>query len=258
MELRILGAHSLETPTTKHTCFLLDEVLALDAGSLVTALTPQELHDIQAVLLTHRHFDHVRDLPTMGLMTRDANRTVPLYSLAETLEAVSTRLMDGVLYPRLAESLDGRAAKYRLEAVEDGVVLAVLDYLVKPISVPHGPPTIGYIIHRPGEGAFAYTGDTGGRLMPFFQDAFKPDPVCVEVTFASRLDQRAYNAGHLTPRRLQQELTEALEQGTVLPRIVVVHMSPTQEDEIRHELAQVASSLQVDIVVAAENMRISI
>ena len=67
MGTRVLGAHNLETQQAKHTCFLIDGVLGVDAGSLVTSLSLDEQGKILALLLTHQHFDHGRDLPTLGL-----------------------------------------------------------------------------------------------------------------------------------------------------------------------------------------------
>ena len=75
MEIRVLGAHMLESRDTRHTCFLIDNVMALDAGSLASALTVSEQAKVAAVLLTHRHFDHIRDLPTLRrLRTGRASR----------------------------------------------------------------------------------------------------------------------------------------------------------------------------------------
>ena len=42
MQVRVLGAHNLETIETHHTCFLVDGVLAIDAGSLVSTLGADE------------------------------------------------------------------------------------------------------------------------------------------------------------------------------------------------------------------------
>ena len=69
MEVRVLGAHQLESLDTRHTCFLIDGVLGVDAGSLASALSPTEQAQVLAVLLTHQHFDHIRDIPTLGLCT---------------------------------------------------------------------------------------------------------------------------------------------------------------------------------------------
>ncbi len=81
MQIRVLGAHNIETRETRHTCFLIDGVLALDAGSLVSALTPPELTRVRAVLLTHGHLDHIRDIPSLALVTLDEPGHVDVYGL---------------------------------------------------------------------------------------------------------------------------------------------------------------------------------
>ena len=82
MRVRVLGAHNLEAAGARHTCFLIDGVLAVDAGSLASSLTLEEQGGIRALLITHQHFDHVRDLPTLGLTTLDDGKTIDLYGLA--------------------------------------------------------------------------------------------------------------------------------------------------------------------------------
>ncbi len=71
MDVRILGAHNLESNRTHHTCFLIDGVLVIDMGSVASSLSPAEQGEILALLITHRHFDHIRDIPTLALMTLD-------------------------------------------------------------------------------------------------------------------------------------------------------------------------------------------
>ena len=47
MKVRILGAHNLELQQARHTCFLVDDLIAIDAGSLMTTLSLEELKKIQ-------------------------------------------------------------------------------------------------------------------------------------------------------------------------------------------------------------------
>ena len=42
MRVRVLGAHQLETRDTRLTSFLIDGVLAVDAGSITSGLTLEE------------------------------------------------------------------------------------------------------------------------------------------------------------------------------------------------------------------------
>ena len=256
MKVRILGAHNMEVDGARHTCFLLDGVVAIDAGSLMTALNPQELDSIRAVLLTHRHFDHVRDLPSLGLNTLYSGTTLTTYSLPETLEAVFSRLMDGVLYPDLATDLTGDGPKYKLHSLVPGEVTEIQGYAVRAIPVPHAAPTVGYVVHQAEGDSFAYCGDSGGGLLPFFRDPFKPDPIFLEVTFADRMVELAKLTGHLTPALLKKELEEARHQKLPVPRIMVVHRQPSHEEEIREELAKVSSETGADIALAEEDVAV--
>lgn len=232
----------------------MDGVLAIDAGSLTRSLSSKEQKNIQAVLLTHRHFDHVRDLPSLGLATMDSGGSVSLYSLPETLDAISSRLMDGLLYPDFTKRPTPDAPKFKLSPVTPGNTLSISGYTVRPLAVPHGAPTVGYIVHEPGAGSFAYSGDCGGGLLPFFQDSLRPDPLFVEVTYPTYMEERAKQRGHLTPNLLCREIEEALSQQLVVPRIIVVHRNPYYEEQIAEELAAVASELGVEIALAQEGM----
>ena len=62
MEIRILGAHNVESANTRLTSLLVDGVLAVDAGALTSSLTFAEQEKVSSILLTHCHYDHVRDV----------------------------------------------------------------------------------------------------------------------------------------------------------------------------------------------------
>ncbi len=252
MIVRVLGAHTLESRNTRHTCFLMDGVLALDAGSLCSALTREEQLRVAAVLLTHRHYDHVRDLPTLGLATRDQGQPVDVYSLQETLEAVFGRLMDGTLYPDFTQPSAGpRGPKYRPHSVRPGEALRVLDYQVLPLEVYHGPPALGYVVTDQRGSSFAYTGDLGLGLLPFCQAA--PDLLAVDMSFPNKMVRSAKDGGHLTPALLRDELAIARERGYPVPPVLAVHMNPQLQEQIEAELRQVAEELGVEVLIGGED-----
>ena len=258
MQVRVLGAHNMEAQHTRHTCFLVDGSMAVDAGSLVTSLTPEEQIRIRTILVTHRHFDHVRDLPSLALATLDKGDKMSVFGLPETLESVTSRLMDGVLYPDFTRSLTGKGPKYQFTTVTPGETFQADGYGVRPIEVPHAAPCVGYVVHQAEGGAFAYCGDSGGGLLPFFQDPLKPDPLFIEVTFAERMEERARLTGHLTPKLLGNEVAEAIKRGLAIPRILVVHRNPDHEEEISEELSGVVAKLGVDISLAHEGMSLQV
>jgi L-ascorbate metabolism protein UlaG (beta-lactamase superfamily) len=58
--VKFLGTHNAESKNTRLVSFLIDDVLAVDAGSLVSELTFPEQRRIKAILLSHGHYDHIK------------------------------------------------------------------------------------------------------------------------------------------------------------------------------------------------------
>ena len=98
MKIEILGAHNSETDKARLPSLLVDDIIALDAGGLTSSLSLQRQHQITSVLLTHHHFDHTRDLVTLGSNDTHPPSTVDVYGLPETLEVVYKYLLDGKMY----------------------------------------------------------------------------------------------------------------------------------------------------------------
>ena len=209
-----------------------------------------------AVLLTHRHFDHTRDIPTLALMTLNDPKQIDVYSLPETLESVRAHLIDGDVYPDFTKQLTDAPPKYRFQPIEAGVRFKVLDYEVQPIPVPHPVPTLGFIIRSKSGGTVAYTGDTGGDLLPFFKDEMTPEVVFVDVTFPDRLEFLAKLTGHLTPGLLRAQLVEAMAANIKIPRLVAVHMNVPTQKEVIPEVKALASELGIDLNLGEEDMSV--
>ena len=258
MKVRVLGAHKTESRHAKHTCFLIDGVLGLDAGSLASSLSAAEQGRVQAVLLTHQHFDHIRDLPTLGLSRVGDGKTIGLYGLAETNDAVHRHLLNWELYPDLTESLGQEPPKFKLNPVAPGKSFAAMGYDISPITVTHTVPNVGYVVRADSGRALAYTGDTDSDISAFFADDLAADVVFVEVTFPNRLADQADLTKHMTPAGLRSHLAHALSAGLQVPKLVVVHMSLEHQDEIVEQLASVAKELSIDLAPGYEDMELEI
>lgn len=253
MQVRVLGAHNLETDTTHHTCFLIDGVLAIDAGSLASTTARDEQVALRHVLLTHLHFDHTRDIPSLALQTLDEPSTIDVYSLKITLDSVHDHMFDGKIYPDMSQPLNETPAAINFREINDTDTFMIGEYTIKPIPVLHPVPTIGYIISSPA-GSIAYTGDTGGRLLPFIRHELAPSTLFVDMTYPNAMEWRADIAGHMTPNRLKTQILQAVAEDLPLPKIVPVHMSLEHEKDIIKQLSVVERELSIDLEPGFEGM----
>ena len=264
MDVRILGAHNLPSRDTGKnritgcSSFLIDGTLALDAGSLASALSPEEQGRITAVLLTHRHFDHIRDMPSLALMTLDDPTTIDVYALQETLEGLHSHLMDGDVYPDFTRKITDAPPKYRFQVIKPNEVFNVQGYEIRAVPQPHPVPSVGFIVKSSAGVCLAFTGDTGGELLPFFEDKGAPEVLFVDVTYPSRFESLARLTGHLTPALLREQIEEARKAGLKLPSIVAIHIHVPHMDEVVREVAALAKEMKIDLVPGNEDMVVSV
>jgi len=256
MRLRFLGAHNCESAATRYISLLVDGVLAIDAGGLTSALTFEEQTALRGLLLTHQHYDHVRDIPVLGMNLYLLERRLTLYASDETRDAVVPHLLDGALYPDFLHRPEA-APTLTIETVKPGLEIEIAGYRVTPYAVPHSVPTLGYLVAAPGGASLLYTGDCGPGLRDVWAQA-SPDLLVIEVTAPNRFGFIGDEGRHLTPALLKAELLSFNDVRGYLPRVVTVHMSPVIEAEIVAELAAAAAETGADITPAYEGLEITV
>jgi phosphoribosyl 1,2-cyclic phosphodiesterase len=256
MELKILGAHNCISTRTQCLSLLVDGRLALDAGNLAGGLEFSEQYRLEALLLTHQHYDHVRDIPALGMNLYLSQQSLDIYAPAEAREVIIRHLLDGEMYPdflRLPEA----APTFRFHALTPLREVSIAGYRVLPVPVPHSVPTVGYQVITPDGSCMFYTGDTGAGLGECWQQ-IAPDLLVIEITASDRFWRDGLERKHLTPSILKSELVEFRRLKGYLPLVIAVHMSPAVEDEIARETAVVARDLGADIRLAEEGMTLTV
>lgn len=256
MELRVLGAHNCISRGTQCMSLLLDGRLALDAGHLAGALDFSEQYRLEALLLTHQHYDHVRDIPALGMNFYLAGRSLDIYAPAAAREAVTRHLLDGELYPDFLNRPEG-APTFRFHTLEPLRGVNIAGYDVLPVPVAHSVPALGYEVNGADGSRIFYTGDTGEGLAESWRH-IKSDLLIIELTASERYRINGLERKHITPSVLQMELAAFREMHGYLPPVLAVHMSPVVEAEIAAETQAVAAALAADIRLAAEGMTITV
>jgi len=251
MKIRFLGAHNTETSAAGMVCMLLDEQIALDAGSLTKHLTLQQQLNLKGVLLTHQHYDHMRDLPALAMNCFLNNGTMNIYGSPAVQSALESHLLNNAIYSRFLNS-----PALRFTAVQPPNTFSIGDYTILPIAVSHAVPTQGYHVQIL-QHSFLYTGDTGPGLNECWQQ-IQPELLITEVTSPNRFSDFGRAKGHLTPILLQEELQAFRALHSYIPRIITVHMNPSAESEIAAELKIVSTTLSCEIILAYEGMEIDV
>lgn len=256
MDIRILGAHNCESLDSGCVCFLIDDTLAVEAGSLTSHLTIEEQRKLNAVVITHQHYDHIRDIPVMALNLFRYDDSVPVYAMPAVCDILETNLLNGEIYPQF-QKIPEKKPTVHLQAIKPLEPLSIDGYDVLAVPVNHFGTTVGYQI-RDSEGkAVFYTGDTGPGLGECWEHT-SPQLLLIEVTLPDECELFARETSHLTPHMLEQELTGFRESKGYLPRVVAVHMDVSLEEKTKEEISEVSRRLNHPITVAHEDMRLFI
>jgi len=256
MNIKILGAHNCESQSTKLISLLIDDVLVIDAGGLTSSLSLSAQQKIKTILLTHQHYDHVRDIPAIAMNFFLHETDINIYSIQAVYDALTTYLLNGKVYPDFLEKPQGKPT-IKFTVIEPNKPKQIEDYGVLAVPVNHSVPIVGYQITAADGKTIFYTGDTGPDLAECWQHV-SPDLLIIDVTAPDRYEASARELGHLTPNLLKQELDCFQKLKGYLPQVVLVHMNPRQEKEIEAEIAVLARSLNNPIMLAYEGMLIQI
>jgi len=248
--VKFLGTHNAESRNTRLVSLLLDGVLAVDAGSLVSELSFPEQKKIKAILLSHGHYDHIRAVPAFAFNNSD--RTTKVAATPRTLDILSSHLIDGVVYPQFtSEASFLQKATIKLVALQPFKRKNIEGYKVMAVPVQHPLDGVGFEITSGDGKTLFYTGDTGPGLSSIWGN-ISPQLIISDVTWPNSLANAAKDAGHLCPEMLKNELIEFRRVNGYLPKVAAIHMSPQHEREIEGEVREVAGLLGTSIDITHE------
>ncbi|HEY8847905.1 MAG TPA: MBL fold metallo-hydrolase, partial [Thermoanaerobaculia bacterium] len=104
MRLKVLGAYGASDAEHNLTGYLIDDWLAIDAGTLTSKLSLAQQSRIQAVFITHSHADHIRDLPHL-IHNRFSQSVPPLivYAAKDVMQLLTENIFNGIVWPDFAK-----------------------------------------------------------------------------------------------------------------------------------------------------------
>jgi cAMP phosphodiesterase len=255
LKIQILGSHATEAKGARLTSLLVDGVLALDAGGLTSALSLSQQKRIKALLLTHHHFDHTRDLITLGADVNHWQGQIEVYALQQTLDVVIPCLLDGKMYINFLEYPSKEKPSLLVQTIEPYSRKTIAGYDVLVLPVKHSVPAVGYQVTSPQGKSFFYTGDTTTGISHCWQH-ISPQLLIIEVSGPNEIEDWLKSVGHMSAGLLKEELTQFRQLKGYLPRVIVIHIGNVYEQQIKEEVTQVSRELGADISLGYEDMKL--
>jgi len=252
MNVKLLGAHCGESENAKFVSIFIDDTVAIDAGGLTSSISFQAQQRLKSILLTHQHLDHIIDTLAIGIYLESIRASIDVYSISSVYHALTNRLLS----KHYLEAPDGNPP-IKFNLIEPLKTQQIEGYSVLAVPVNHGVPAVGYqLASHSGETVF-YTGDTGPGLTECWEQ-ISPQLLFIETTLPNRLEETAKTMGHLTPALIKQELAIFRQVRGYLPQVVIVHMLPAHEEEIKAEISVAEKELSHPLTIGYEGMQINL
>ena len=234
MNIEVLGGFGGESIDCRMTCLLINDAIALDAGSLSQALPIERQQGVHTILLTHSHMDHTNSLPffienVYGKMEEG----IDIYSSPATIYAIRKHLFNNDTWPDFTRLPNHLLPAVRFHELADEVPVTIDGVTFTPIPVDHLVPTHGFLIEQGGVKVL-WSSDTGPTKRLWEIANANPDlkALCIDTSFDNALQQIADVSLHLTPRTLESELRQLSHP---LP-ILLHHLKPPCIRRIHEEV----------------------
>ncbi len=241
MNLKILGCFGSETPGKYLSSYLLDGRLLLDGGSATASLTLDEQAEIEAVIVTHSHLDHIKDLAFLAdnIIGR-IEKPLEVYGTEAALGGLRDHLLNNVIWPDFTQIPTPENPVFHYNFIEPEKEFEVLGYRILPVETNHTVlNTALFVTDR--ENTLLYTSDTGPteRVWEVAGRTESLTSVITEISFPNDMRELAEISGHLTPEMCKAELAKMKRNN--LP-VYIVHLKAGFVDKLKAQIEKMGLS----------------
>jgi ribonuclease BN (tRNA processing enzyme) len=223
-----------EDPSQYLISYLINDTVAIDAGSLGLYGSPRRQAAIKHVLISHTHIDHTATLPIFIENAYEGRSDcVTIHGSDEVLACLRRDIFNDRTWPDFVALSEGGLQLLRLERLEPGRPLEVDGLKITPIPVNHVVPTLGFVVED-DHSAVVIASDTAPTelLWQRANEALHLDAVFLEAAFPNDMTPLATLSKHLTPELFGREIGKLGRSVDV----VAVHIKARFRDRIVGEL----------------------
>jgi ribonuclease BN (tRNA processing enzyme) len=217
------------------TCFLIDDSVAVDAGSIAIALSDEQRGKVRDIIITHPHMDHIASLPIfIDDLYPSLKQPMRVHATPEVISLLERDVFNWNVYPRFSELKNNYGPVMEYVPIPIGRPFSVAHLNVMAVPVNHIVPTVGLVVSD-GRSSVAFSSDTAEteEFWKLVNDVQQLDALLIEASFPNRLAKLAEVSRHFTPASLGQELKKLTHNGM---DIMAVHLKPSYRAEIIRQL----------------------
>lgn len=236
MRIRLLGS-SVDAPSDRQyaTSYIIEDTVAVDAGSLGFHGEPQEQSLIRHLFITHSHADHIATLPIFVENVYEARPDcVTVWGNGHVLKCIREDIFNDRFWPDFVALSTEEAPFLRLERLEPEDPVEVEGLRMTPVLVAHQVRNYGFVVEKDGA-SVVIVSDTAPTERIWEVANALPDlrGVFLESAFPNRMRELADVSMHLTPELFRGEVAK-LERDVP---VIAVHIKPRFRRETEAELA---------------------
>lgn len=217
------------------TTMLVNDSIAIDAGSIGFYSSPEEQARVRHLFLTHTHMDHLASLPIfLENIFTGSSTPVVIHAQQVVIDCLQRDLFNDRIWPdfiALSKIPQSRFVEIRVQ--EPGDTVEVDGVKVTPVMLNHVVPTVAYILED-ASSTVAFITDTTAtnEIWEKLNQVPNLKAIFLEVTFPNEMEWLANVSKHLTPQLFASELRKLKKQVPVY----VVHLKGRFHKQVEREV----------------------
>jgi len=223
------------TQEQRLTCYLIDDCVAIDAGSIALSTSDEQRNTVRNIIVTHPHMDHIATLPIfVDDLFGFLKSPIHIHATEEVIDLLERDIFNWTVYPRFSELKNEHGPVMVYQPFKTGVEFQVAHLTVTAVNVNHIVPTVGMIVSD-DQKTIAFSSDTAEteEFWKLVNQTPQLDALLIEASFPNAMAELAEASRHFTPESLNRELRKLDHNGI---DILTVHLKPAYRERVAREL----------------------